>query len=516
VSSELEEAISSLLQDSGFVVYSSWSDEMPSLVAAHHDRGLLAIDFVEHGGDALVALNRRVSRLREDLPELARVPTQRLVVADDLVTSDGQLLTRSDALTGMFVGSVSAKPLTQPVLEALEVFFAPRASVVVPRREPMTDEGATGREEARLELDAVQSEIAIREVKDVLLISGPPGSGKTLVLAARACWLAKQNPGWIIQILCFNRLLVPYLEQLVWGHANIDVRTFGRFTSKLGIRVSLDNEEWASKQVGNALAGLKPRVDALLIDEWQDFMEPWTRLALATVRPGRGGTVLAGDPKQALYRDGHSIAALGSRDVETASLTRPYRSTRQILDVTSALDEALEVPGKDGAFSGRPVDLVWAENVDEIAAAIARDIRLLIRDEERRVQDIGVLLTRRWNFGKVMYALKMAGVPATAVYPNKVDEFDLGESTVKVMTVHSAKGYEFGVVFLVGLEHLGDPDGTDQKDREVRTGYVGATRAKDQLVLTYSRENMYLDRIRALPSELVTQWVWPDDYPEVD
>ena len=83
------------------------------------------------------------------------------------------------------------------------------------------------------------------------------------------------------------------------------------------------------------------------------------------------------------------------------------------------------------------------------------------------------------------------------------------------MTVHSAKGYEFDVVFLVGMEHLADPDGSERADREGRAGYVGSTRAKDQLVLTYSKENVYLDRIRALPGELVQQWVWPDDYPEV-
>ena len=35
-------------------------------------------------------------------------------------------------------------------------------------------------------------------------------------------------------------------------------------------------------------------------------------------------------------------------------------------------------------------------------------------------------------------------------------------------------------------------------------------------LLTYSKENVYLDRIRALPDDLVQQWVWPDDYPEED
>ena len=91
---------------------------------------------------------------------------------------------------------------------------------------------------------------------------------------------------------------------------------------------------------------MKPVLDALLIDEWQDFMPPWTELAMALVKPGRGGIALAGDPRQALYRDAAMQAELPKRDVEIVSLVTPYRSTRQILDVTSALDPTMAVAGK--------------------------------------------------------------------------------------------------------------------------------------------------------------------------
>ena len=90
----------------------------------------------------------------------------------------------------------------------------------------------------------------------------------------------------------------------------------------------------------------------------------------------------------------------------------------------------------------------------------------------------------------------------------------MAEPRVKVLTVHSAKGLEFDVVFLVGLEQLPDPNGTADTDRHGRTGYVGATRARDQLVLTYTKDNAYLERIRALPEDTLRRWVWPDDYPE--
>ncbi|BAZ45628.1 ATP-dependent DNA helicase PcrA [Chondrocystis sp. NIES-4102] len=72
---------------------------------------------------------------------------------------------------------------------------------------------------------------------------------------------------------------------------------------------------------------------------------------------------------------------------------------------------------------------------------------------------------------------------------------DLGEEQQKVsmMTLHSAKGLEFPVVFLVGIEQgllphsrtLNDPL---EIEEERRLCYVGITRAQEQLFLTYARE----------------------------
>lgn len=511
----LEQALKTHLTEVGFAVFLPLSEDLPAVVAVHSHWGLLVLDLVDREDGAMVELNRKLARLRKDIPEIARAPTQRLIVADDATVSRDRTSTVEDAAAGAFITQLSASRMEDAAVEAVTTHFAPRLTVDVPRRDPISDEGAAARASRRLVLDAAQSDIARRQVDDVLLVTGPPGSGKTLVLAARAKWLAAQHPSWRIAMLCYNRLLVPYLEALTWGHANIAVYTFGQLTSLLRVRVSLDNEEWAAQNVLSALRQVKPMFDAVLVDEWQDFMDPWTRLLLATVRPGRGGVTLAGDPMQALYRDAHSDIALVGHDVEVAALTRPYRSTRQILEVTSALDQTMAVEGREDALEGQPVDLVWAENTSELGAAIARDIQLILAEDQRNPQDIGVLVTRKWDIGGVLHALKKANVPARAVYPNQAKEFELSEPSVKVLTVHSAKGYEFDVVFLVGMEHLAEPDGSDRASREGRCGYVGSTRAKDQLVLTYSRDNVYLDRIRSLPDELVQRWVWPDDYPEV-
>ncbi len=78
-----------------------------------------------------------------------------------------------------------------------------------------------------------------------------------------------------------------------------------------------------------------------------------------------------------------------------------------------------------------------------------------------------------------------------------VDRMDDSENRVTLMTLHSAKGLEFPVVYLSGLEDglfpssmsIMSDDRTDLEE-ERRLCYVGITRAKERLVITSSRRRM--------------------------
>src|SRR5579859_1164968 len=78
-----------------------------------------------------------------------------------------------------------------------------------------------------------------------------------------------------------------------------------------------------------------------------------------------------------------------------------------------------------------------------------------------------------------------------AALVSDVDTYD-PRGTVTLMTLHSAKGLEFGLVFLIGMEEglfphsraFNDPD---QMEEERRLCYVGMTRAMDHLVLSNAR-----------------------------
>jgi DNA helicase-2/ATP-dependent DNA helicase PcrA len=99
------------------------------------------------------------------------------------------------------------------------------------------------------------------------------------------------------------------------------------------------------------------------------------------------------------------------------------------------------------------------------------------------------------------------------------DDLDGDESQVVLMTLHSAKGLEFPVVFLVGMEdgvfpHLRSLGEPEQLEEERRLAYVGLTRAQERLFISsawsrmifgstqYNPPSRFLDEI---PSELVTE-----------
>jgi superfamily I DNA/RNA helicase len=85
----------------------------------------------------------------------------------------------------------------------------------------------------------------------------------------------------------------------------------------------------------------------------------------------------------------------------------------------------------------------------------------------------------------------------------------------------SAKGLEFRYVFLVGLDRLADGFEetkknftTEESVRQARLNLVGPTRAKEQLNLYYSRDNVFLKRLIG-KEHLVRIRRYPDDYEGV-
>ena len=505
-------------------------DDRPELIVVDRTYGLVVVNIDTTGYDPAARepfsrLNRRVADLRLEVPVVERFRPHRLVLFGNhpgalippLPSGPPRALGLADIERGNWLERLEPRPPEPADLDALRSALAPALVFRIRSRRGVSDPGRSERRQQQVALDAQQSAAATIPADGVLLLSGPPGSGKTLVLAGRARYLAALHPDWRIVLLCYNKALVPYLCSLVDGLPNVGVTTFGKFSYAMGHKISLDSAEQAEADLVAAKAkGIKRIVDALLIDEAQDFDDAWVNFALETVRPGRGGTVLSGDDKQALYRDASHPRVLAGRQVTHLQLERSYRSTRQILEAAaSTLADHEPLACKD-ALDGQPVELIWAPTWDDQARAAAWEIRRMIDQGEREPHDIAVLITQwRGTVGRLRSALESARVPYLIIDRSNAATFDPRSPEVKIMTVHASKGYEFDVVVLFGLEAL--PSATDDdKDRDQQArhrgsvGFVGMTRARDQLLVTYTRDTPYLDRLRRCSS--VSSSTWPDDY----
>ena len=92
-----------------------------------------------------------------------------------------------------------------------------------------------------------------------------------------------------------------------------------------------------------------------------------------------------------------------------------------------------------------------------------------------------------------------------------IDDYNERAPGVTLMTLHNAKGLEFPVVFVVGLEDGLFPlsramETTEELEEERRLFYVGVTRAEDRLFLTHAQRRWrYGDEQRSAPSQFLAE-----------
>lgn len=92
-----------------------------------------------------------------------------------------------------------------------------------------------------------------------------------------------------------------------------------------------------------------------------------------------------------------------------------------------------------------------------------------------------------------------------------IDNKDTSKEQIKLMTLHSAKGLEFPVVFIIGLEQGLFPISKsefhpDEEEEERRLFYVGITRAKEKLFLSYAKKRLrFGDIVEQNPSKFLAE-----------
>lgn len=137
--------------------------------------------------------------------------------------------------------------------------------------------------------------------------------------------------------------------------------------------------------------------------------------------------------------------------------------------------------------------------------------------DQARAENIGELLSVAKDFQDTNPTGTVEDFLEQVALVNDVDSFEQEESKVTLMTLHAAKGLEFPIVFLGGLEeglfpHSRTLMNPEEIEEERRLAYVGITRAEKELYISnattrtvFGRTSSYLPSrfIDEIPTELV-------------
>ncbi len=119
-----------------------------------------------------------------------------------------------------------------------------------------------------------------------------------------------------------------------------------------------------------------------------------------------------------------------------------------------------------------------------------------VEEEAYRLENIKELRSVATEFPDLRLFLENVALVEREYLPDRVVKKDEARPAVTLMTMHAAKGLEFPVVFLVGMEeglfpHSRSLMDKDELEEERRLCYVGLTRAKEQLYITYANRRLF-------------------------
>ena len=226
------------------------------------------------------------------------------------------------------------------------------------------------------------------------------------------------------------------------------------------------------------------------------------RLARIINVPGRGiGEKTVEAARGIAAREGVSLSDVVSRANQYEELHRAAPKLIEFSDMMAELRrQAEELP------ADRLYDLVLEKTGYEKA------LRDKGGDENlARLENIAELKTNILGYIKETGDESLSGFLDQVALYTDIDGYSADDDCAIMMTMHSAKGLEFPVVFVVGMEEgifpgvrsIGDPE---EMEEERRLCYVALTRAKRELYLTNARQRMIFGRTAMnLPSRFTDE-----------
>jgi len=391
-----------------------------------------------------------------------------------------------------------------------------------------------------LELDAAQLRyVNTRTRSGYRRLKGPAGSGKSIVLAARAAQLISE--GKTVLVITFNITLLHYLMDLAvrWPHGNGNTRRditwlnlhswckrvceetdhaeeyrklwHGYFESEQDILdpnirgspslakpINEDIPRLTADSIDSDHGHLVTKYDAILVDEGQDFLPNWWNALRKVCKPG-GEMLLVADATQDIYGTARAWTDEVMKGAgflgQWVTLSISYRLPPQI--ILAARDFASQYLQKDlvdlpqspqGELALYPCEMRWIQTSDKRAAEVCTKAILempLLADPDTLVIPDITFLTPNQKLGlEVVSNLKNHGISTVHTFSDDEREsrrlkmgFYMGVARVKATTLHSFKGWETrGLVAYIGSRF---------GPRNLALAYMGLTRIKRHDMSSY-------------------------------
>lgn len=320
-------------------------------------------------------------------------------------------------------------------------------------------------------------------------IRGPAGSGKTLVLAARAAQLAEE--GRSVLVVSYNITLLNYLqdmfvrfgqprnsEHVTWLHFHgwckrtmltagcsreHDLIFKDGGDSDYILNVRLPEETQAALAHGQFRREV-PTYDAILVDEGQDILPSWWDALRCVLNPG-GEMALVADRAQDVYgrnsnwtdqaMDGAGFSGPWSE------LNRSYRTPSHLRDLLGLFERKFNLDGTDVRSSPLQMefqlcDLHWHQvEESKLVSTLAACFHEI---DNPAISDITLIVDNKDLGSALVSNLEDKLGKVTHTFPTgKEDErtlkqtFFKGSGRVKVTTIHSFKGWECPAL-IVGIK----------------------------------------------------------------
>lgn len=449
-----------------------------------------------------------------------------------------------EKITNMFIVPYRLKePLTKEDIDAIRYHLFPEVRISAEFKQPVPyqDQLLLSLHDIKA-MDLHQENLAKQIGDKNRLIRGVAGSGKTLILGSRAKILTKEHPDWKILILCYNISLARNIEQLIHhmmtepdslfdfdfsdggseiktkSH-HITVRNFHSWL-KNDLKISEKNIPVMIEKLKNGEAIL-PTYDAIMIDEGQDFESDWFGLVSHLLNPKTKSLLLVEDRAQTIYKRKNSYVQDTGLSFQGRSkvLSINYRNTAQVVKfawdfyqthsflknkVITREHEGEIIAPQSTRRKGVEPAIVKVDSFVKEAKIVAKQIKKL--HEQKKVPFSEMLIVYRV---KRTYQMNYVDVLKRALGEERIDYYWMTESNdskrnfnkddgkVKISTIDSSKGLDFQAVFIVNVDNMPFSLEADV-EREVSLLYIGMTRAKEYLYLSYSGESeftKYFDEI---------------------